>query len=96
MGGTGIYVESAHTLAESNREMLLPPGMDYDEASIPASVVIPAGAKRECFNVSIIDDDENELQEEFRVTARLPGSTTDDATASVFINDNDGRPSFGI
>ena len=75
--------------------VFLLPGSDYLESSIPPNVEIPAGTREGCFNVSIIDDDENELQEDFRITARLPSSLTDDAVATVVINDNDGKMSFG-
>ena len=66
-------------------------GSDYTESSIPATIVIPAGTKEGCFDVGIIDDDENEPQEDFQITAMLPGSTMADASTNVFINDNDGR-----
>ena len=70
------------------------PGSDYNESSIPSSVVIPSGVTDGCFDVDIIDNDENEPQENFQITAKLPGSTAADATTNVFITDNDGKTSF--
>ena len=67
------------------------PGDDYNGSSIVHSVEIPAESTRECFTVDIINDDVNEPQQSFQLTAEIEGSTAPQATTTVTINDDDGR-----
>ena len=86
----GVYIKGLDLLLVC----LIFAGSDYVESSVPSSVTVFAGRKQACFDLQIIDDDLNELQEGFQITARLPGTTTPDATAGILINDNDGRTFF--
>ena len=64
---------------------------DYDASTIPSTIVIPAGMSEGCFDMDIIDDDVNEPQQSFQLTASIQGSTTPQATTTVAITDDDGR-----
>lgn len=59
--------------------------------SIPVTIFVPAGTMEGCFKVDVVDDNVNEPQESFQVTASLPGSATPDATTDVIITDDDGK-----
>ena len=70
------------------------PGNDYNASSIPSTIVIPSGLMEGCFDVDIIDDNVNEPQEDFEISARLQGSVIPDAMTAVTIIDDDGKMTF--
>lgn len=65
-------------------------GDDYDPASIPDSITFAPGSTTICFNVTIVDDAVNELQESFEISFQRTGSASPDATAQITVIDNDG------